>query len=223
MKGGGVAHTNGKWRTITRMMKSQSLSILALQETHLTEEHRTELERRYDRVRIISSPDPDNDSGKGGVAFLLNKYNTQWKDVEIEHTIPGRALTMKVTWGHGSSMRITAVYAPAGTAVEKAEFWTSLRDIWRRDRTKRPDVLMGDLNMVESALDRLPVRQDTASVVEPFVELRSEAKLKDGWQETHAGGKPRYTFRTRRRGVVNSRSRIDRIYVTDELFKSSYE
>ncbi|KAF6751839.1 Endonuclease/exonuclease/phosphatase, partial [Ephemerocybe angulata] len=223
MKGGGTAHTNGKWRTITRMMKTESINILALQETHLTEEHRLVLERRYDRVRIISSPDPDNESGKGGVAILLNKHNTNWQNVEIEQTIPGRVLSILVTWGHTSTMRIAAIYAPAGTTVEKAEFWTSLRDIWRAEPSKRPDVLLGDLNMVESALDRLPARADKSRVVEPFAELKDEAKLIDGWQATHAGGKPRYTFRTRKRGGVNSRSRIDRIYVTDEILENSYE
>ncbi|KAF6746602.1 hypothetical protein DFP72DRAFT_823032 [Ephemerocybe angulata] len=147
MKGGGTAHTHGKWRTISRMMKTSSLSILALQETHLTEEHRNELERRYDRMKIYSSPDPDNETGKGGVAIILNKHNTSWQDAQVEYTIPGRAITLTVKWGHSSTMRITAIYAPAGTATEKAVFWTTLRDIWRADRTKKPDILLGDLNM----------------------------------------------------------------------------
>ncbi|KAF5341132.1 hypothetical protein D9611_005853 [Ephemerocybe angulata] len=223
MKGGGSGASRNKWKTLSDLMRDESLSILAVQETHLTEEHKTDLQARYNRVEIISSPDPDNASGKGGVAILLNKYNTNWNSVEAEYTIPGRVLTVTVQWGHTSKIKIAAIYAPAGTVTEKAEFWTSLRDIWRADPTKRPDVLLGDLNMVENSIDRLPAKSDNARVTEPFAEVCSEAKLIDGYQITHLGEKPKYTYKTLRRGQVNSRSRIDRIHVTEEVFNNSYE
>lgn len=137
--------------------------------------------------------------------------------------MPGRVLTVDLKWGESSNLRIVAVYAPSGNNVENAELWTKLRDKWRSRREKRSDILMGDLNMVECAIDRMPPRPDRAAVVEAFQEMKRESKLVDGWQMHNLNSPPKFTFQTTHSGSTNSRSQIDRIYVQEYLLERSYE
>ncbi|KAF6753393.1 Endonuclease/exonuclease/phosphatase [Ephemerocybe angulata] len=217
IRGAGSSRTRSKWTDIARLMKTRSINVLAVQETHLTEDQLSTLNHRHQGVRIISSPNPDNPSSKGGVAIILNRHNTCWQEVEVEYTRPGRALTVEVRWGHTSKLRITAVYAPSGDPTANAELWSSLHNEWETNPHKRPDVILGDFNMVEHGLDR-PARQERTPK-----QMKTGCGLVDGWQRNHADGKPEYTFKTKKRNCVNSRSRIDRIYLKESLYKLSYE
>ncbi|KAF6758940.1 Endonuclease/exonuclease/phosphatase, partial [Ephemerocybe angulata] len=222
MKGGGSKASNGKWRTISRLLVEKSINILVLQETHMTPARVCEIQNRYKRMRIINSADPNNPSGKGGVAIVLNKSNTKWKDVTTEVIVPGRAIDAKIEWNESAHLNLTAVYAPSGNDTANAAFWDSLKEHWARPQSTRPDVLLGDMNMTEYTNDRRPGKADNAAVVDAFREMKEANRLIDGWLAQHTGPM-QYTFRTQKRGQANSRSRIDRIYVRESLEKRTYE
>ncbi|KAJ4493135.1 hypothetical protein C8J55DRAFT_586310 [Lentinula edodes] len=65
--------------------------------------------------------------------------------------------------------------------------WLVLGLVWLRsghDRIQRPDFMLGDLNMVEEALEQLPSRQDPIPILEAFDNLKVSLQLEDGWQNT---------------------------------------
>jgi hypothetical protein len=62
-----------KWSVIHRVMREKKIGILCLQETHLTEEHETQINTLYSRrLRVINSKDRERPGTSAGVAFVLN-------------------------------------------------------------------------------------------------------------------------------------------------------
>ncbi|KAF6764366.1 Endonuclease/exonuclease/phosphatase, partial [Ephemerocybe angulata] len=214
MKGGGSQGTAHKWRFINQLVRDESLSMITLQETHLTDERRDEIQADFDRLRIFNSPDADAPSRRGGVALILNTHKTQWKEADMKVLVQGRAILISLAWGEAAKLKVAAIYAPSGNNEVNKNFWTTLNTIWRRKPSLRPDFMLGDLNMVESGIDRFPASKDNDAVVESFQQMTSDRKLVDGWRLANPGGID-YTFSTRNTDRVNSRSRIDRIYTKE--------
>jgi exonuclease III len=76
----------------------------------------------------------------------------------------------------------------------------------------RPDILGGDTNFVEDAIDRLPSHSDSKASVDTFDDLKKYLGLIDGWRETYPTTRA-YTF-MQALSQGGSQSRIDRIYIT---------
>ncbi|KAF9021253.1 hypothetical protein BDZ89DRAFT_907441, partial [Hymenopellis radicata] len=72
----------------------------------------------------------------------------------------------------------------------------------------------GDTNLVEEGIDRLPVKEDNEAAVMAFDTLKIKLKLSDGWRRTFPDEK-NYTYQHTNLKMA----RLDRIYVTEELFE----
>ncbi|TEB24503.1 DNase I-like protein, partial [Coprinellus micaceus] len=202
---------------INALMRDRSINILALQETHLMEEKVAQLGQFQKRLRILCSPDPQNPSGKGGVALVINKHNTNWKEVEEDEIYPGRAILATIKWKEDTSLGILAVYAPSGNDTENAAFWKELQQRLARlrRRGKRVDVLLGNFNMVEWGMnDRTPPRNEAQTVLNAFEEMKRSNDLHDGWREVNPNGRTTtFTSAPHHETGLRSYARLDRIYV----------
>ncbi|KAF6756682.1 Endonuclease/exonuclease/phosphatase, partial [Ephemerocybe angulata] len=222
MRGGGLTNSRDKWTSVSSLLREESISILALQETHISDADRREIEKLYKRMRIFSSADPNNATTRGGVALVLNTHKTNWQNAEDTVLIPGRAILVTLEWGNKTKLRVLAVYAPSGNDEANKDFWEVLEKRLKKDKIKI-DVLLGDLNMVDSGLDRLPARADNAAVVDSFLSMTLSQHIHDGWRLANPT-KLDYTFRSSPRGDgTTSHSRIDRIYIKEELVDQSDE
>lgn len=72
---------------------------------------------------------------------------------------------------------------------------------------------MGDFNLVEDGLDRLPAHPDDSEAVAALTDLRTFLQLQDGWRTTYPDVK-QYTFL---QSATGSQSRIDRIYTSSRI------
>ena len=64
-----------KWNHVNQVIRDKKIGILMVQETHLTAEHKNDIENLFGkRMKIFFSADPDNSMGKGGVTVVLNKH-----------------------------------------------------------------------------------------------------------------------------------------------------
>ncbi|KAF6765709.1 Endonuclease/exonuclease/phosphatase [Ephemerocybe angulata] len=222
MRGGGLTNSRDKWTSVHNLLREEGLSILALQETHISTADRREIEKLYKRMRIFSSADPDNATTRGGVALVLNTHKTNWQNAEETVLVPGRAILVTLEWGNKTKLRILAVYAPSGNDEANKNFWEVLEKRLKKDKIKI-DVLLGDLNMVDSGLDRLPARADSAAVVDSFLSMTLSQHMHDGWRLANPT-KLDYSYRSSPRADGStSHSRIDRIYIKEELVDQSDE
>ncbi|KAF8061861.1 Endonuclease/exonuclease/phosphatase [Lyophyllum atratum] len=202
-------------------MREKRIGILLVQETHLTDERRDEIESLFEkRLKLFTSYDPDNPSGRGGVAVVLNRSLTNVQGVRSTEIIPGRALLIQTNWHLEEKMSILVVYAPNVTSTdgrENAAFWTEIREFFTARPNLKVDLMAGDLNMVEDLVDRLPMRSDPLIATDALQDLTAKLGLVDGWRETFPTNKA-YTLLHSSNGT---QSRIDRIYISPQTMKTA--
>jgi ribonuclease HI len=215
-----------KWKAVKNMMNSRRIGILALQETHLDAATLAAVKETYSRWLIIhNSPDPDNPSGVGGVAFVINRCLVPIDKVEFRELVPGRAASLSVKWHGEQKLSALNIYGP-NKASEQAEFWPMLQARILALPSWRPDFMLGDFNVTEEEVDRAPPRADDWRATDALRDLRIQLNLADSWRDTFPL-QSAYTFRSHSRGADGisrfSQSRLDRIYVKREIEDYVYE
>ncbi|KAF5375493.1 hypothetical protein D9615_009178 [Tricholomella constricta] len=217
----GDGRTGSKWLHVNQLMRDKRIGILAVQETHLTEERRDDLEKLFSkRMKIFISKDPENPTGRAGIAVVLNREITNVTGAKITEIIPGRAILTQTNWHKAEQIAVLTIYAPnLSRANENAEFWRKIKEFFTRNPRLKVDIMLGDFNVVEDMLDRLPAYTDPQEAVEELNELRNLLRLKDGWRTTFPTTKA-YTFLQE---ATSSQSRLDRIYASEEIMQSARE
>jgi exonuclease III len=168
-----------KWCHINQVMRDRKISLLALQETHLTKSEEDSLNSVFhEKLHIVSSIDTTHPNAKG-VALVWNKMTTNTHGIVSHEIVPGRALLATVPWHREERMTILVVYAP-NDPTHIREFWETIKI--ELGNLPKPDVILGDFNLVEDALDRLPPHLDPLSASEPLQDLKRSLKLTDGWR-----------------------------------------
>ncbi|EPS98429.1 hypothetical protein FOMPIDRAFT_1126458, partial [Fomitopsis schrenkii] len=210
--------TNNKWNVVNQVMRENKIGILALQETHMDEETVERVHQLYGRRIHVAHSQTRGTVNAGGVAFALNRELVNMEGMISTTVIEGRALHLSMNWHGGRKLTLLNVYAP-NNASENANFWTTLGEEVNRLRLTKPDTMMGDCNLVEEAIDRLPVREDNQTAVDALRDLLRSWGMTDGWRMSEPKAKE-YTYPQR---GSETGSRIDRIYVTENLMRMSEE
>jgi ribonuclease HI/exonuclease III len=208
-----------KWKYINQLLRDKNIAVLALQETHMSEGRREEMESLFaKRIRIFSSADVTNPTGRAGIAIVLNTERINAEGVTMEEITPGRAILIHMKWKDQSPLSVLAAYAP-NEPTKNQEFTKNLIEHFRGSRNMRqPDIMLGDFNLVEESIDRLPAHSDSEEAVESLKALTRHLNLIDGWRDTNPTQRA-YTFRQSRKTATGSQSRIDRIYVKRGLME----
>ncbi|KAK0462730.1 hypothetical protein IW261DRAFT_1554261 [Armillaria novae-zelandiae] len=202
------------------MMKQKRISVLTLQETHLSEDYANTIRSLYGkRLSIHFSVSEENTTGKAGVAIVLNK-DLVWTDkVSTTELIPGHALLLQAPWHAGSTFCWLAVYAP-NNEKESKEMWETLTQMWIDLHLPNPDGMSGDFNLVEDAVNRLPVHEDNKSMGDAFRNFCMKLMLCDGWREVNEDA---WDFSFMQMSGKFSQSHINCIYVSKKLLKNCDE
>ena len=215
--GGGTVQTREKWQGVDQMLRNNKIGILAVQETHLREDTIDSLHAQFhQRLHIINSSVPECPNAMG-VAIVLNKSYVAWKEATTHVLVPGRAISVSVPWHKESIINVLAVYTP-NRESDNADFWKSLREKWLTGQYPKPDVLLGDFNCVEADIDHLPLKQNAPAAAGALEEFKSELGLMDGWRQENPN-KLAYLWSDR----MGRRSRLDQIYVTEQILMCSRE
>ncbi|KAF5375513.1 hypothetical protein D9615_009166 [Tricholomella constricta] len=218
IKGGGSLSSRGKWLHLWQIMREQGIDVLTVQEAHLDNARKDTVQQTCDEyVHIMHSwngVDPNSD----GIAFVLNKRTTRWKEAKMTELIPGRAAYLHMPWHGENETKILGVYAP-NSPNENANFWSTLETEWHNGLYTKPDIILGDTNFVEDSLDRMPGRNPPPAPAEALGKLKTHFGLVDGWRQTNPSTR-KFTFRTER---GDSQSRLDRIYIKEDLMRYTHQ
>ncbi|KAJ7723008.1 Endonuclease/exonuclease/phosphatase [Mycena maculata] len=202
-----------KWMHINQMMRDRKIGILSLQETHLSPDDVADIHKIFEkRLQVYASIDPASPQSKG-VAIVINKELSNIVGIQSKELIPGRALHLTIPWHGNSKIMVIAVYAP-NDATENANFLNLLETKTRN--LPKPDFTLGDFNMVEDAIDRLPHHKDPNVVTDAMLNLKARLHLQDGWRQTFPALKG-YTFL---QSATGSQSRLDRILVPEGILRN---
>ncbi|THU78834.1 hypothetical protein K435DRAFT_586815, partial [Dendrothele bispora CBS 962.96] len=161
---------------INQLMREKRLGVLMLQETHMDGERGQEVEAAFSkRLKVFCSGNPTSPHTKEGVAIILNKEHVNVNNTEQTEIVPGRAMLIKMNWHNGRKLNICVVYAPnvnGSNGHENAEFWKTIHQYFEQNPSKKPDILAGDMNVVESGMvDRLPAHNDPEEATEALDNL----------------------------------------------------
>ena len=164
-------------------MNTHKIAILAIQESHLTDELADSVRAAFDtRLALEYSPLPESRNA-AGVALVFNKGLINTGAIQHEEIIPGRAILASIPWHGDMNIKIMNIYAP-NDAKSNGAFWESLNVITSNRPDLKPDLLVGDFNLVEDSLNRLPCHSDDAEAVTALGELKCNLNLVDGWRCT---------------------------------------
>lgn len=200
-------------------MRDNRIGVLAIQEAHLDDAFVDRLHALFGkRLHVVFSSNPERQTQAQGVAIVLNKEITNVKDVKVTVLAHGRAMLVTIPWHNSKVINVLNVYAP-NAAHENAAFWRTLNEKWVRRRLPIPDIMLGDFNLVEDSLDRLPCRDDSPNAVESLRSFRANLELIDGWRDTF----PDERAYTHTQKPANTKARLDRIYVSNEIFHTAVD
>src|ERR1700691_2507183 len=87
-----------------------------------------------------------------GVTIVLNREMTNIHDVKQQDVIPGRAMLLTLPWHSDLTLTILNVYAPNAHS-ENQQFWETLETKWVDMNLPFPDIMLGDFNLVEDAIN----------------------------------------------------------------------
>ena len=169
-------------------MRDNAIALLAVQESHLTDELATQFEDLFgNSFKLIHSPDPRTRNARG-VAIVFNRRIIDTRNSSTATIIPGRALSISIPWFDNQNINILSMYAP-NPPRENRDFWTKISSIISLYDITPPDILLGDFNLVEDALDRLPSSQDDTNATKTLRDFRMKHSLIDGWRQANPESK----------------------------------
>ena len=117
-----------KWAAVSKSVREKKIGLLALQETHLSDELADDVSTLYQRrMTIINSPCENNPTNSAGVAFVINKEILNAENVKTHTLIPGRAIYISFKWHNNVTLSAVNVYAPNETS-KHAQFWEDLKE-----------------------------------------------------------------------------------------------
>ncbi|KAJ3712217.1 hypothetical protein C8R42DRAFT_594865, partial [Lentinula raphanica] len=215
IRGHGVINPNdldNKWFHARQVMNRKGIGILVVGEAHMDAERRAEIEQVHGAYLKIYFSKLPNTANAAGIAFALNKSMTNTEGIQTYEVVPGHALLLEIDWHNNERLSILGIYAPNISMQENAVFWRKIQDFFERNpRIRKPDLMLGDCNVVEEAIDRLPMRNDASVAVDALDDLKSALQLEDGWRNTNPSTL-QYTFMRTTRDRTKHHARLDRIY-----------
>lgn len=201
-----------KMHEVISFLKYKKAHLALITETHMTPPRLQTLREAYPDYSFYSNS-PCSDSL--GVMFVILDQNRVKECKVFFSDDVGRALGIKCKIeGSKRATHILGVYAP-NVESENVKF---LNGINTPDAVAKADLVLGDFNRVEAAIDRNPHRREDLRVINALQDLTLPYGLVDGWRETHEN-ELQYTYSST--GRLMSSSRIDRIYCTQALFNKS--
>ncbi|KAH7879124.1 uncharacterized protein C8R40DRAFT_990061, partial [Lentinula edodes] len=126
------------------------LGILALQETHLTDEQVDEITQHYDKkIQIFAFHDPINPTCRGGVAIVLNQRLLLADTPKVYEIIPRHALLLQVMIKKKDNLAVYAPNVSGSTGSDTAQCWKDIKTYFdTRPTAPKPNIMLGNHNMV---------------------------------------------------------------------------
>ncbi|TBU56131.1 Endonuclease/exonuclease/phosphatase [Dichomitus squalens] len=214
-------HPNNKWGCIPQLINEHRIGILMIQESHLSSDRLDSIQRLHGKnLKIFSSAHPSVPSQREGVAVIVNKRLVSTEGAQMTVVVMGRAIQLSLKCMGEDRIHVLCMYAPTSDGIEERRcFFREVQTFYETNTTvPKPDLMAGDFNNVEDAIDRLPINDASDRSIEDLDNLKISLGLMivDGWRETHPTSRG-FTFH-RGQGDNAVLSRLDRIYVRDPIY-----
>ncbi|KAL4064642.1 Endonuclease/exonuclease/phosphatase [Scleroderma citrinum] len=201
-----------KWTTVMRTLREQKLGILALQETHLSDDLAAQVSAlHYHRITMFNSLGINNPTGSARVAFVINKEVVNVNNISMHTLILDRAIYLSLKWQRDIDLKLINVYA-LNDPLQHPHFWANLEYQWRALHLPKPDFMMGHFNLTEDPIDRAPARTDNQNAIQALRTCHHTQDLQNSWCHNFPS-EHTFTFTT----AGHTMLRLDRIYTQKDI------
>ncbi|KAG8989231.1 hypothetical protein FRB90_002343, partial [Tulasnella sp. 427] len=171
--------SKSKLAQLISWMRANKIGIAALQETYETELAFAAAEKANAKVWAFPNKGSAHSAGTGfvvhrdGIPANLSKDN-----FEHEVVSQGHVSTLSFRWGE-EKIKLANLYVPNEERLAIDFLTETVTEL----RLKKPDIIMGDMNHVSDAMDRLPSRhQPSQRIAQALNDLNSTLKVSDVWR-----------------------------------------
>ena len=100
---------------------------------------------------LLHSLDPTTHNAKG-VVIILNKRLIKTEGLTMNTLIPGRAISILLPWYNNQHIDIMVIYA-LNHPTKIREFWTTIMAKTNANPSLKPNIVLGDFNLVKDSID----------------------------------------------------------------------
>ena len=193
-------------------MHTKKIAILVIQESHLDQSMTENLSTIFEKnLKIMISADSDTPRASAGVGFVINKQLINPDEMEMHEIIPGRAALLKIKWLKTCTAMILNIYAP-NERNQHPIFWAKTLTERRSKGLPILDFTLGDFNVTEDAIDRMPPKLDDETAIAALRDVQHKWEMRDTWRWAN----PTENAFTYRAQTHNEwiQARLDRIYIS---------
>jgi exonuclease III len=171
-----------KMRMTIDWMRTNQISILALQETHILTEEIDELNKTFKHIKFYGT---GISTASSGILILVNNNTEAPITTEFKNIVNGRIGSLKLDYGD-QDLYIINVYMPNNKTQQK-ETLADLRSTLKTDKNIKNSelIILGDWNFVEDQIDRSPQHSDDRGVTREMTKLKTSFELTDGWRKAN--------------------------------------
>ena len=174
-----------KWSMINKTIYKNKIAILAIQETHLSQQMAETIVTCFGKnLDIFFSAPIEAQQARAGIAFVINKALINPRKITAHELIPGRAMSLKISWLETSETHLLNIYAPNNREAHR-NFWNDIDAQRARKHLPHPNFVLGDFNVTEDPIDRAPVRADDPGATEALRNIRQRWDTVDTWRIAH--------------------------------------
>ena len=127
-------------------------------------------------------------------------------------------MLITIQWHANLVISILNIYAP-NFPTKNGQFWEKVKTQLITWRIPKPDSMIGDFNIVEDGINRLPCRHDNVLATEKLQELRNHLSLIDGWRTLS----PNFKAYTHTQKPMMTKVRLDQRYATQRIVNTSLD
>lgn len=155
------------------------IAILALQETHMTDEALEDLSKRYRNIKFFGSGLP---SLSRGSMFIISNRAGSPQSIRYTTFKKGRVGMISLDY-RGQELNIVNVYMPNQKPQQREALENLQRDLEeKQDLMDTELMIVGDWNFVGDKVDRSPQHNNDRRVTSKMAKLKTAFDLVDGWK-----------------------------------------
>lgn len=147
-------------------------------------------------MKVYNTQHLETPTSSDGIAFVLNKTLISTYRSKAKEVIPRKAIELQIRWTQGRTVKILGIYAPLQNGREREKFFMNITEHYQRKGQQKPEIILGDFNMVKETIDRAPATDPNDKLLDALDTLKNTLNIKitDGWRATYPYGN-KYTWR----------------------------
>jgi exonuclease III len=91
---------------------------------------------------------------------------------------------LKLKWLEACETSILNIYVPTNRA-EQEPFWNEVEATRREKCLTHPQIVLGDFNITEDKIDRVPAHADNKAATKALRNIRQSWEIQDMWRHAH--------------------------------------